>query len=396
MLPAPSTRDAILRLCYAGFDTQAFRHEVMVRLRRAIRLDAWCWPTCDPATLLITGALAEGLPPETAADFFRLEYATEDVNSFSELARREPPVAGLIRSTGGQLKQSARWRELFGPLGFGDELRAALIRDNGCWGFLSLHRMADRDAFLPDEEAWVSGLTRHLADGLRASMIVEQLSRPDASAQDPAVIVLNGDLGVVTISDAAARWMEDVEPADRRIGDVPSAVLAVAARLKRLHQRTDASPELLPKARVRGASGRWATLQASALRGDGHIAVIVDAAKPFEVAPLVLSAYALSERETEVARLVLQGLSTDEMAAALFVSPHTVQQHLKSIFQKTNVHSRRQLMAKVFDEQHGPRIETGAALHADGAFVPDAVSTAPRQEVTGSVGGRRITPRSPA
>jgi DNA-binding CsgD family transcriptional regulator len=376
MLSSASTRETILRLCYAGLDTQAFRHQVMARLRRAIQLDAWCWPTCDPSTLLITGALAEGLPPETATDFFRLEYAAEDVNTFRELIRREPPVAGLIRATGGQLERSARWRELFGPLGFGDELRAALVRDNGCWGFLSLHRKADRDAFSPDEEEWLAGLTRYLADGLRASMIVERLSGPDAAGHEPAVIVLNGDLGVVTISDAAVRWMEDVEPADLRIGNVPSAVLAVAARLKRLEQGTDASPELLPKARVRGAAGRWATLQASPLGGDGHIAVIVDAARPSEVAPLVLRAYALSDREIEVAHLVLQGLSTDEMAAALFLSPHTVQQHLKAIFQKTDVHSRRELVARIFAEQHWPRIETGAGLHPDGALATDAVLTA--------------------
>ena len=46
----------------------------------------------------------------------------------------------------------------------------------------------------------------------------------------------------------------------------------------------------------------------------------------------------------EVARLVIDGLSTEDIAAALFISVHTVRDHLKMIFGKMGV-SRRQDMA---------------------------------------------------
>jgi len=61
-----------------------------------------------------------------------------------------------------------------------------------------------------------------------------------------------------------------------------------------------------------------------------------------------LVGYGLTEREQEVTQLVLRGGSTTELAKALGVSPHTVQQHLKSIFEKTNVNSRGELVAKVY------------------------------------------------
>ncbi len=69
-----------------------------------------------------------------------------------------------------------------------------------------------------------------------------------------------------------------------------------------------------------------------------------------------MSVYGLTERERDVARAVLQGASTAEMADQLIVSIHTVQQHLKSIFDKTGVHSRRDLVGKVFYGHYEPRL----------------------------------------
>ena len=67
-------------------------------------------------------------------------------------------------------------------------------------------------------------------------------------------------------------------------------------------------------------------------------------------------------------RLVLQGRSTDDIAAALSLSPYTVQDYLKSIFDKVGVRSRKALVARIFFDQYEPRGRAGAALSADGWY----------------------------
>jgi DNA-binding CsgD family transcriptional regulator len=123
---------------------------------------------------------------------------------------------------------------------------------------------------------------------------------------------------------------------------------------------------------VRGASGRWLAIYASRARQTGteypNTAVIIEEARPSEIAPLIIGAYGLSPREARVTSLVLQGLSTKEIAADIHLSPYTVQDHLKVVFAKVGVRSRRELVARIFDQYHWPRFGLGEnPPEADGA-----------------------------
>lgn len=57
---------------------------------------------------------------------------------------------------------------------------------------------------------------------------------------------------------------------------------------------------------------------------------------------------ALTPRESEVLNLVIHGMSNTEIAAKLFISSHTVKNHITKIFEKLGVNDRTQAMAKVY------------------------------------------------
>jgi DNA-binding CsgD family transcriptional regulator len=79
-----------------------------------------------------------------------------------------------------------------------------------------------------------------------------------------------------------------------------------------------------------------------------------EAAHPMEIAPLIMQAYRFTKREGEVTHLLLQGCATTEIVATLQISANTVQDHLKAIFEKVNVRSRRELTGRVFAQQYQP------------------------------------------
>ena len=361
----------IVRLCHSGLDSVTLRREVMTHVRRVIPTDAYCFTTADPATLMITGNVGEGLPDEAAPHFFELEYSQDDFNKFAELARRNDPVADLAEATGGDLSQSVRWREVFHPLGLDDDLRAALVSDGTCWGFLALHRAGDHGVFTTEEARFVKVLAPHLAEGLRFSLLLDT-TETEVALEGPALILLDEKLAVVATSGAADRWLADVGEHERPdIGKLPAAVYAVAARLRALEQSDSADAELLPRSRVRTRSGRWLIVHASRLSGAGRanaIAVILEPAQPSEIAPVIVRAYDLTERERDVVQHVIRGLSTGEIAELLFISANTVQDHLKAVFDKVGVRSRRELVARVWSHQYWPRIASGAQIDSRGTF----------------------------
>jgi DNA-binding CsgD family transcriptional regulator len=375
----------IVQLCYAGHDARALRIAVFRRLRTLIPFDAcWC-TTADPATLLPTGAVMEDLPAPLIPALLANEYLVDDVNKFAHLARSRRPVNSLYAAADGKPQESVRYRDILAPMGFGNEVRAVLRVDGVSWGLMCLHRERHASGFTSADLAMLTQIMPHLAVGLRSALLRNDMAVAPRE-EGPGIVLLSEDLTIDALSPTAERLLVELE--DWPHGDaVPQAISAVANRLVALGRANDDDNdnalELLPRVRVRAHSGQWLVLHACRLLGPrttAKIAVTIELARPVEVSPLILQAYNLTERETQVAQLVLQGRATDRVVQELSISALTVQEHLKAIFDKTGVHSRRELVAQVFAQHYLPRMQADAGIAADGSFSREssAVDTLPQ------------------
>ena len=365
---AERVRREIIRLCHGGLDSRTLRIEIIKQLRKVIPIDVFFFSMADPATLLFTGVVVDEILEQAMAQFLENEFFQDDVNKFSWLARNAPAVSGLVQATQGELESSSRYCEILAPIALGDELRVALITSGTCWGFMCLHRDHSSPHFTLTEAAYLARLTPHVAEGLRSALLLE--STTGATLPDePGLLLLAEDLSVVAITPAAERWLAEVAEADWPGKQaVPYAVSAVVGRMLALEQGGNGQSDLIPRVRLHTASGHWLVLHASRLSATGQIAVIFEVARPAEIAPLIMQVYDLSKREGEIMQHVVRGLSTAEISEMLHISPDTVQDHLKAVFEKAGVRSRRELVGNLFAQQYQPRIEAGRSLDANGWF----------------------------
>ncbi len=111
--------------------------------------------------------------------------------------------------------------------------------------------------------------------------------------------------------------------------------LAYGARLRRQRRRSDARPLLRSALATFDELGArpWADLAAGELQATG------ETARRRELS----AAASLTPQERQIAQLLASGRSTREAAAALFLSPKTVEYHLRHVYQKLAISSRAEL-----------------------------------------------------
>lgn len=363
-------RDDIVRLVHRGLPVPDYSRAVGDALGRAVPSEGTCLMTVDPATMLPTAEYVEnGMPAPELLRLVDIEAREPDFNKWTELAHGHHAAASLSEVTAGQLDRSVRQREIRRPRGFSDELRAVLGGGVGTWGQLTVFREAKRPYFSSAEVQFVSSMAGVIADGLRRGLL---LGAARAGDEDVGVLVLDADDGVSMANRAADRWLDELGTGDRVGAALPLVIPAVARRARALcdpaaSNAAASTDGRVARARARTRSGVWLTVRASLLGGgpEPSVAVMLEAARPAEMAPLMVDANGFTDGERRVTELVAQGLSTRQIAGRLHVSAYTVQDHLKSIFAKSDTGSRGDLIARLFVDHYAPSLVSGTPLSGE-------------------------------
>jgi DNA-binding CsgD family transcriptional regulator len=350
-----------------------------------------CWFTMDPASLLVTSHFNDHWP-EIPPNWGAVEYYEDDVNKFADVARSASGIATLHDATRGNPSTSPRWHR-FIAAGADQELVAALrARSGQVWGTVTIYREPGRRMFDADELRFVKEVSTHLAAGARRALLVGQAI--DAEGPDaPGLIVLSERWEVESTTPGVELWLADLPDGDWDQGRLPWSVLSVAGRALRTSENRN-RPGEVAMARVRSRSGVWLELHAAALlsAGSRQVAVIIDPAHPAHISSLLMSAYGLTEREQEVTSMVLRGRSTAQIAAELVLSPLTVQEHLKAVFDKTDVCSRLELVGRIYFDYYEPRVRDNERRAIDAQPVRGGPMTALS---AGGIGSRRTIQSRP-
>ena len=369
--------DEVDLLSARGLPRNEFFAELAPRLRNVIDNDASCWHTLDPHTRLMTsdspdelierGVFAPEEAPAAGELLVRSEYLVEDVNTFAGLAAQRVPVGILDHVTRGDPQRSARYRDLLLPADIPHELRAAFVIRGRVWGAVHIARRAASGPFEQRDADALAAVAGAVARGIRASLRFDA-ARRGTGVEAPGLVVLGPQDEVELITPPARELLASLRP-DRPAYADDAIATPVLALVSFVRVAPDAGQSGSNVVTVPGRDG-WITLHASlpGPPGDGRVAVVLERAGGARSATVRLEAFGATAREREVATLLARGLSRAELAETLVLSPHTVEDHVKSLYEKLGVASRQELVARVFLDEYFPEVALRTPLTSRGRF----------------------------
>jgi DNA-binding CsgD family transcriptional regulator len=371
-MPAPSPRSLLREVQLACRDTSgavAIECAVAERLQQAVPFDAWCALTIDPASVLPTGGFHEcGVPAPLLPHLVQIEAHADDALALPTLARGGARVHTLSGVTAGHPDTATHYREVLAPAGLAHELRVAFTTTAGIWGVLVFFRGTDVPDFTAAETALIDTATAGVASAIRRELVLTEAAASDAiraapAVDGPGVILLDAALIPLAVTSTAQRWLAEINDGHDPARALPWAVLSLATRA--------VGGEHEPRfARVRTRAGRWISLYAERLATDPvQVTMIIEPCRPTEIAQIIADAYQLTPRERDIVGLLSTGHSRADIARLLVVSSHTVDDHIKRVYGKLGVRSRPELTAKIFFDQHIPRIHHDVPVGGTGWFL---------------------------
>jgi len=332
--------------CRSDADDRGLRVGVLDALRALAPYDAFAWLLTDPETTVGAAPLAQVPSLDRLPTLIRLRY----LDRANRWTRAHP---GVAVGWAGRVPPEDAWRRLLTEYDVVDVASVAFADRFGCWGFLDLWRTGH--AFTDAELDLLTRAAALVTPALRtcqATAFERPAERPSerpegAGALVPAVLLLSPELEVRRQTAEADGYLRALLPTEEDRRPVPAAAYNVGAQLLAREAGVD---DHRATARVAMPGGRWLTFRAARL-GDpedrtSDLAVTIAPVTPGERLDLFARAHGLTGRETELLRCLADGDSTREVAGRLHLSEFTVQDHLKSVFDKTSVRSRSALLAR--------------------------------------------------
>jgi DNA-binding CsgD family transcriptional regulator len=316
----------IEHVCSLHLHDRELRERLLVMIGERIPYDAHMFGLVDPVTMVASSPHAHTpmLPWPRLPELVRERYQSEK---------------GRMDSVFGHSARSRVWGSILTEIGIADTVVVAFEDRYGAWGFLELWRK--NGTFTPAEVGFLDSVSGPVTAALRVAVsrtFVE--SKGQLPPVGPAVVLLGPDLQVRGQTEAAGEVLLQLLPPGQPMAPIPAAAYNVGAALT----AHEAGVPIEPWTRVHLGGSRWVTVRGSRL--GQAIAISIEPSTSSERIDLLSRSFGLSPREGEVLSLLGIGLDSKEIAAQLFLSEHTVNDHVKALLAKTGARTRQLLVAR--------------------------------------------------
>jgi DNA-binding CsgD family transcriptional regulator/PAS domain-containing protein len=277
--------------------------------------------------------------------FFGMVLATPSLD-FGPWAMR-PRRAARLEDVVPDVDVDPYMTDILRPSGLRYDVQVSCAAGGWSWGHMCLRRRETDGSFESHDLRFLESLAPHLTAGLRAA--ASRAAMAASPATTTGVVVLGPDGRVEMANDVAENLFR--RPVSGTRHSFLTGVNIVAARLERALDGDH--PAGVPEIMLIDESTRTSyRVRAERMQGvDGRTRgmVLIEPATSPGVHHQIqaLAQYGLTRRECEVAVAVVRGGTTAQIAAELMVSAHTVQDHLRKVYDKLGVASRQQLAMRL-------------------------------------------------
>ncbi len=383
----------IRQLCCLGISSESLMPALLRSVREYVDADSAGFFWVD-AKGEMTNLYAERmLPPKLMRLYFERHYDGEHPFRVEFLKRAQSAEGVSTTTPSPELLKTAYYNEILRHLD-AHHVMYAVIRDQGnALGQLSLYRPRNAPAFTAAERAAINGITHYIAHAVtrpaqdeilletesktrnEADGETQSETRSETRSELPSEIVseafagqfVESDQEGLVVVDGLGRIVQGTAQALNLLsmatqarfnratpplaaGDpTPEAVKGLLSRLRTVLQGGESPP---PRDAFETPWGRF-MLSAYALSdepaGEIGLAAIQVRRQERLVVKLAQAMHGLGlpPQQREVALLIAQGKSNQEIAQALSVSPNTASYHVKQLFMRLDAHERSEALQKI-------------------------------------------------
>jgi DNA-binding CsgD family transcriptional regulator len=363
-----AVRARIRQICCLGIPGELLMGSLLPALRELVPSDSAGFFWVDSRGDMQNLYAERLLPPDVMSLYFERYYDGREASFRKAFRERAAAPDGVVAtSADGELSKTAYYNEILKRLDAHHVLYGIVREQGAALGQLSLYRSADAPAFSPRERADLASVMRYVGHGIACSEArpepVNGLAFQDS--EEEAMLVTDRAGTIRHASEKGRRLLllattSEINPASLKSAvneRAAQALRTLCGKLDAVARGDDSAPPVMTY------DSKWGRhmLRAYWLNDDYQSADALIGVRIQRQEPMILrfvqamGRLPLSPQQREIALMIAQGKSNQEIAEGLGVSGNTVAYHIKQLFLKLDVHDRAGAVAKITSGDSGLR-----------------------------------------